>query len=1843
MNLRKTISLAVLAAFLLSIMPSAVLTGMAEPAVYDREGYTLAESTLVVYPKGKSIEQGADGGSTSTFFRILEYPKDHVNVIHGRVAVIRYDISEVPADADKVTASIAMNYHQATGYGNSWFDNTCEVGVYRLDDTNMKWNWNVNGSSRTITYNDIFVTAPADSVEARSSSTLIDTISFPSEVSEVTFSHSSLMANGARIEADITDCVKEVKESAPDTKYINLMFGIDSFDSSNPDIASNSTFSLYFRGEKYVGGSNYSNYDEFRPRVSWYSKRKSEINTLETLEVENGILSEDFNPDATDEGEELKKTYKIGVIDEEKDVELSYTLKSDLSFVSGEVTVGNMNGERNLTIPVTSEAGVTRYYNFELVSASELGYTKDGKFSLDALSYDSDKISGSSVNLNAKLMNNSLGEKDAARVTLFIKDNKLIDSEVEIYSGLGFGPVDEISEVITVGEADTIVSWFADASEGVALSDIIHPIERVAVVSSKDEPSFEKSDKEISISYPEVTESEVIISGKGKASSGVTVFVLEKGKNINDFDYNNASFEDYFVYAGGVNTDEEGYFGINCIIEESGEYTVIASDCESNKIIHNISYIGASERLGALNDIYYAESAEALKEMLSLSLTDEERAELENKYIETNGAEGKKNYVKILGLSAEEFAKGVSDERFCELLYEKVSGTTDVSLFSSFFSDSLILAEIWSGKAEDISEYEEIVIFDDYLDLYNTLSEEAKKNVSSVRLAGKNFATFTEVAKAAETEILLEKLSSTENAVELLKLMTDYADELKIKATLEAFEVMESFRKNAVLSSLLDAEAFESVDSFAKAFKENTESIANEKIEFEMKGYDIAEDTLVVCPGNKEISGANGGVPADFYRIWEYPDGHQYKKYGRVGIIRYDISNVPADADSIKVSIGVNYQTATGYGNDWLTRDFELGVYALANEDMKWGWKVDGDSKSIVYSDIFNKVPADSFKIREMATKLGTITAKSDGTGDIEKITSAVTTSLYGNGVRASCDVTDYVNSVRLNNPDEKYITIMFAMDSFVLNEGETSFGIYIRNEHHESNGTDTVDAFRPRVMWYDIMPSKVNTLQSVELSNGIITEKFEPEATDKGETLKKTYKVAVIDETKNVELTYKKSSGKSTVSGEVTSGSLSGVKTLTVPVTSEAGETRTYVFELCPASELGYSKDGKLEIRAFNYDTSTLKPNTLLNLSATLENKSFSKKKAARISIYHKDNKVNNEKFKVYSGLNPGLCDEISVGINTADAEEIVSWIADVSDDGKLYTALIPIGNVITIGKKATFDKKETLADFYYKDVSKPVMTFSGKWHTGNTGVAAYVIKTTQNVEDFDYDFDTFEDFFVYAGAVNTDANGYYGFDAKLSKTGDYKLVLMDEKGKKEEITFYFATPEEKNAALEEIYKDKSDDALKSKLMLSANDEEREQALKDGLIPYNYVKLFALSTAELSGEITEQQLISQLSVLLKESNKPSEFLELYKDAIIIAKLNVGKITDASEFIEKAEVDSGILELYEEMSEVARESILSDKLSGNAFESYEDVAESFEKIVLTEYASEEKNAEALTEILSEYSETFGLTKMNAFNSLNSVNQRAVLKSVIAAQPYSDTDEIKKVFDNKVTELAKNTAGGSAGGGGGGGGSSAGNGSGSSQKIEASGSVVGNENLNADVIENIRVCRFTDLNGYEWAEAAIKSLYEKGVIDGVSESLYNPAGKVKREEFVKMISTLYDGEEKEISFTDVVSGSWYVPYVAKAVNGGIIKGMSETLFGTGMGVTRQDMAVMILRVLKAEEAAGASGFTDDTEISDYAKPAVTALKKLGVVSGTNEGKFNPKAVMTRAEAAVVINNIINLAK
>ena len=67
-----------------------------------------------------------------------------------------------------------------------------------------------------------------------------------------------------------------------------------------------------------------------------------------------------------------------------------------------------------------------------------------------------------------------------------------------------------------------------------------------------------------------------------------------------------------------------------------------------------------------------------------------------------------------------------------------------------------------------------------------------------------------------------------------------------------------------------------------------------------------------------------------------------------------------------------------------------------------------------------------------------------------------------------------------------------------------------------------------------------------------------------------------------------------------------------------------------------------------------------------------------------------------------------------------------------------------------------------------------------------------------------------------------------------------------------------------------------------------------------------------------------------------------------------------------------------------------------------------------------------------------------------------------------------------------------------------------------------------------------------------------------------------------------------------------------------------------------MAVIISRIVGTQEGVGAS-FDDMSEASDYAEEAIINLSKAKIVEGS-DGKFNPKANLTRAEAVVIILRI-----
>lgn len=172
--------------------------------------------------------------------------------------------------------------------------------------------------------------------------------------------------------------------------------------------------------------------------------------------------------------------------------------------------------------------------------------------------------------------------------------------------------------------------------------------------------------------------------------------------------------------------------------------------------------------------------------------------------------------------------------------------------------------------------------------------------------------------------------------------------------------------------------------------------------------------------------------------------------------------------------------------------------------------------------------------------------------------------------------------------------------------------------------------------------------------------------------------------------------------------------------------------------------------------------------------------------------------------------------------------------------------------------------------------------------------------------------------------------------------------------------------------------------------------------------------------------------------------------------------------------------------------------------------------------------------------------------------------------------------------------------------------------------------------------FHDLDSVAWAKESIQKLYDNQVIAEDPSKHFRPEDSITREEFVKMLVVSLDilDENAQCGFDDVSETDWFYPYVASAVSKGVVKGVSDTSFGVGQNVTRQDIAALVYRAAENLNVTLAQNnpekdFSDQADISDYAVEAIRAMTKAGIVNGYEDNTFQPHHTATRAEAAVMI--------
>lgn len=288
--------------------------------------------------------------------------------------------------------------------------------------------------------------------------------------------------------------------------------------------------------------------------------------------------------------------------------------------------------------------------------------------------------------------------------------------------------------------------------------------------------------------------------------------------------------------------------------------------------------------------------------------------------------------------------------------------------------------------------------------------------------------------------------------------------------------------------------------------------------------------------------------------------------------------------------------------------------------------------------------------------------------------------------------------------------------------------------------------------------------------------------------------------------------------------------------------------------------------------------------------------------------------------------------------------------------------------------------------------------------------------------------------------------------------------------------------------------------------------------------------------------------------------------------------------------------------------------------------------------------DALENHLTTYYRALGISTetYQKFASFGGSDKQKALRQIYHKN-FADTDAVCKTFETAVNQIAeRNASGGNtlpSGGSGGSGGSGV---SGGGRGYEDGYAI--REETNDTPKPDIA---FADCGTSHWAYPYVNEMKTDGIISGYDDGNFYPDQQVKREEFVKMAvmaSGLYE-KDAACDFEDVPQDAWYYGYIASAHHANVINGVGEKTFGIGQEMKREDVAVIVCRILNMfqvpEENRDAltdaeKDFTDGADIDDYAKDSVAVLAEMKILRGFEDGSFRPQDCLTRAEAAKILS-------
>ena len=176
--------------------------------------------------------------------------------------------------------------------------------------------------------------------------------------------------------------------------------------------------------------------------------------------------------------------------------------------------------------------------------------------------------------------------------------------------------------------------------------------------------------------------------------------------------------------------------------------------------------------------------------------------------------------------------------------------------------------------------------------------------------------------------------------------------------------------------------------------------------------------------------------------------------------------------------------------------------------------------------------------------------------------------------------------------------------------------------------------------------------------------------------------------------------------------------------------------------------------------------------------------------------------------------------------------------------------------------------------------------------------------------------------------------------------------------------------------------------------------------------------------------------------------------------------------------------------------------------------------------------------------------------------------------------------------------------------------------------------------------FKDVGNGFWAYQAIMDLSSRGIITGYDDKSFKPNASVTRSEFATLLTKAMNlkAADNSQTFADVAPASWDFNAVeaAKDYLTGFKTSTGVMYFYGSQFAVREDMAVAMVKALKVpvvpNNGALAQVFSDSGDISPALQDYVYAAYTNGIMQGSG-GKFKPQGILTRAEAATLLERIL----